>query len=312
MTRTTRFTALVAAGLLGMALLGGCGKKAEDETTSIDDGGIEIVQDGPSDFPTGNRVELDQVLYDEDGLKVTATGFGPVIYYAALDLDIQNTSDKQMQVYLENNSLNGWNWDAQLVDTSDGQYNEGIDVILEPGETISCGLGYSNTLYLEPCHIEKMAQIGFMLAGYDPETGDVLVRTPELIVDLPGGEGYTQSYEATGDVAYDKDGITVIANKVTQNDWGGYEIPIFVGNLSDRAIKVYQLSRTIDGKTTDEELPTEIACAAAGKRTFTSPWIEEELNEGSTYEITLRISEVDPVTFEEIAEIDTCVVTNAG
>lgn len=322
MKNTRTLPACMAAGLLSAALLYGCGAQPatnmpSDEVTATDgsettteNSGFETMV-GESDFPVGDHVKLDEVLYDQDGLKVTATGFGPVLSYAALNLDIQNTGNQEMQIFLESNSLNGWVWDASLVGLDNGRYEEGIDLVLAPGETKSCGIGYANIAYLEPCSIEAFQQIGFVLRAADPKTGNDLLITPELTVDLPGTEGYTQAYDDPGTVALDKNGVRLVVRGIVKNDWGSYEIPVFIENLSDKTIAVFTASTSVDGTAIDEEIPLQLAEVPAGKRALGSPWIED-LKPSSKVEVSFRVAEIDPITHEEVGDIATTDVVTIG
>lgn len=309
MTQLTRLSACMAAGLLSVALMGGCGAQTpatneastepqadSQETVELTETPADLTAE-QSDFPVGQHVDFEQVLFDASGLKVTATGFGPVSYYAALNLTLENTGTKDMQIWLESNSLNGWVWDASLVGLDDGRFDEGIEVILAPGESKNCGLGYSNIAYLEPCDIEAFSQIGFVLSAYEPDSGDELVRTPELIVDLPGAEGYAQRYDDSGKEVYSADGIRIVAKNIVEADWGEPAALVYVENLSDKSIQVTPASGSFDGKELDEDSLPVFADVPAGKRALGSPWLEG-LTMDSELEISYAISKLDPETNE--------------
>lgn len=324
--------ATMAACLLGASLLAGCAAPAssgddapaeaeevedvsDEATDEATDEAVEEVEIDPasitSDFPVGEHVDLDQVLYDENGLKVTATGFGPVLYYAALNVDIQNTGDQDMQIWLEKSSLNGWVWDASLVSLDDGRFDEGLELILKPGETKSCGIGFSNTFYLEPCNIQGFKQIGFVLAGYNPESGDTLAVTHELIVDLPGTEGIEQAYDDSGNVVYDEGGIRIITKGIVDYGLDSPTAPVYVENLSDRNILVSVNSQVVNGTPTSEDELTQIAEVPAGKHALSELWVND-LTMDSKIEVSFRVVEFDPVTSEELNEIATTEVTTIG
>lgn len=329
-TRTLQAT--MAACLLGASLLAGCGAPATSDGASsdaaataassdasdasdvvVDDGGTDVYDSASmsQDFPVGEHVDMDQVLYDENGIKVTATGFGPVSLWAALNIDVENTGDREVDVWAERSTLNGWTWDAALVGLDDGRYEEGLQLTLKPGETRSCGIGFSNTYYLKPCDIEAFSQIGFVFGIFDTETGERVAQTPLLVADIPGNEGYVQKYDDAGAVAYEDGGIRVIVRDVTKDSIDEYALPVYVENLSDKYIAVSPASMSVDGKPMDEETAYRFAEAGPGLRAVGNPRIEG-LSADSKVEISFRIVELDPVTSEEIGDVATTGVVSIG
>lgn len=315
MRRALRLATIIAIGFFSIAFLGGCGSAPQEsieqqadpqvdmsqQSTSGDDQATNLLQVAESDFPTGDSIDLNQVLYDDKGLKVTATGFGPVLYYAALTIKVENTSDQSVEIMLDSNSLNGWIWDASLVSLDNDRFDEGFALTLAPGESKDCGLGYSNTYYLAPCNISAFKQIGFVLSAYDPQSSDKLLTTPELVVNLPGREDYTQTYNDAGSEVYNQDGIRIVSKGIVENDFGESELELFIENLSNKQISLAPASIAIDGKTTDTDTHFEFVSIPAGKRALASPWIEG-LSSNSKLQISLTISEIDPATYETIGD----------
>jgi hypothetical protein len=281
------------AATIALSLLSGCGNTAPADTETLTDAGGTEISAADTSFPVKTHTDLNEVLYEGDYLKVTATGIGPVQFYAVLNLDIENTSQIPLNVYATRSSLNGWTWDAKLVSLDDGIYSEDYEFTLQPGETKSCGLGFSNEMNLVPCNIEKFATIGFAIEGCETENGDPVTNTGYLEVTLPDAEGYTQTYDDSGEELFNEGGIRIVSRGIEDDGMGGYGTKLYIENLSADDIFVTPASVNVDGTDLTEDDLYTFAEVPAGERLIASPFYGVPVNQDSTIKISFTIQKLN-------------------
>jgi len=284
-------TTLAAA--IALSLLSGCGSTTPSDTETLTDAGGTEITTAETSFPVKTHTDLNEPLYEGDYLKVTATGIGPVQYSVALNLDIENISQVPLAISVTRSSLNGWTWDATLANLDDGNYDEAGELTLQPGETKSCGLGFSNEANLAPCDIEKFATIGFVIEGYELGAGDPITNTGYLEVTLPDAAGYTQTYDDSGEELFNEGGIRIVSKGITEDDMGGHGTKLYIENLSDNGIFVTPASISVDGTDLTENDFFSFAEVAAGERVIASPYYSVPVNQDSTIKISLKIQKLN-------------------
>ena len=270
--------------------------------TAMDMSGFEIVDANDSPFGyQGTETVEEQVLYDEDGLKIEATGLETVLYYTVLLLRVTNTSGRDLTLDLMGTSLNGWAWDASLCNVTgeDGEpcYEEGIDLTVPNGETVECGLGYSNEYYFEPCRINAFAQLGFTMRAFEEEDWEgTQFFTPFMTVDTSAAADYVEEYVEEGTLVYDRDGLRVLVVGVEKNDWSDDEyIAVYVDNRSDKDVLIQAPRCEINGKEEEAWFGMEVY---AGQRKLDSIGFEETITGIEKLGVTFEAREYIPFADE--------------
>lgn len=205
----------------------------------------------------GDETIEEQLVYDNEGVRITVTGLEIVRYAPVLELRIENASGKRLGFTLAESALNGWMWDASLCtyekkggDPDDDVYSEEIDLFVEDGETLDCGLGFANEYYYEPCGIAGFGEIGFALYAYDPESGDTVFATPVINVETSLGANYPGLYRDIGTLAYEANGLRIVIAGLNVDEYHT-GVWVYVNNYSDVPVIVTAQSCSVNGEETE-------------------------------------------------------------
>ena len=150
---------IALAGLLisTVAVLGGCGS----ETTPEKDKDVASVtteqQDTSKKDETSKEDEsksIDKVIYDKDGIKVSAKGLSKDIMGTKIKLAIENNSDKAVTIQNRDLSVNGI--------MIDGIFSASV----EAGKKANDGISILSS-YLKENEIEDIKEVEFKLHIFD-------------------------------------------------------------------------------------------------------------------------------------------------
>lgn len=298
--RANRLLSLSLATAMALALLPGCGNADTTPAISTDTGeDTVVVSADDTAFPVKEPVELNEVLYDGEGLKVTATGLRPYNYSVVLDLDITNTGESPVDLLLVRSSLNGWVWDAVLTNVSDGTYEEGADCTVQPGETISRALGFSNEFNLKPCDIKAFHTIGFVLeARSADEEGALVANTGYLEVTIPGTEDYVQAYDDSGQVVFEGDGIRIVNRGFTDDGFGG-SYTLYIENDSDADILLTPDAISVNDTALTSDDFYSFAQVPAGEREVASPYLGQDVTADDKVSVSFKIQRMNLDLFDQ-------------
>lgn len=202
-------TALVIAG--SMIGCGSNSKKADDSTeiTEINDSTWDESEDVVEEFSKEATIE-ETVLYDENDVKITATGLNYGNYSVELEVTIENNSDKKLNFVSESmayafNSVNGFM-------ISDGYVN--CDVESKGSTSEEMSFDY-NTLMLYGITEIADIKVGFSITDDDSKH----IYTGPLQLKTSVADGYDY---ATGSERYHK----AITNKILLQNYD-LKVPYF-------------------------------------------------------------------------------------
>ena len=205
----------------------------------------------------GDETVEEQVVYDAEGVRITATGLRIVRYAPVLTLRIENASGRPLAFDLPESALNGWMWDASLCryvdndgDPDDDEYYEEGEVTVADGETLECGLGYTNEYFYEPCGIAGFGEFGFVLRACDPESGDTLFVTPVIEVATSLGADYPGLYADTGTLAYEDNGLRIVIVGLNVDEFST-GVQIYINNSADIPVLVSAEHCAVNGVETE-------------------------------------------------------------
>ena len=205
----------------------------------------------------GDEAVEEQVVYDAEGVRITATGLKIVRYAPVLALRIENASGRPLVFDVPESALNDWMWDATLClyvdndgEPDDDEYYEEGELTVADGETLECGLGYSNEYFYEPCGITGFGELGFVLRACDPDSGDTLFVTPAIDVATSLGADYPGLYVDAGTLAYDDHGIRVLIAGLSADEYSA-GVQIYVNNSSDKPVIVTAERCAVNGVETE-------------------------------------------------------------
>lgn len=225
--------------------------------------------------PTNNSVTetiSEAVLVDESGVKITAKSLdksgwlGPEI-----KLMIENNSGKDLTFQCRNASVNGYMVETMMsVDVTNGKKaNDSVTFLSSD---------------LEMSGIKTMADIELSFHIFDADSWDTYLDTSAVTISTSAADGYEYSFDDSGSVAYEGNGIKIIVKGLAEEDsFFGKDIIVCIVNSSDQAITVQARDVSVNGFMID---PIFSADVCADKRAFdTITFMSSDIEDNSITEI---------------------------
>jgi len=239
----------------------------------------------------------EQALLDQDGIKITATGFeydGSFLGHE-LTLLIENNSEQDITVQARNVSVNGY-----MVDSS-------MSADVAAGKKANDALTFTKTS-LENSGIEQIADMEFFFHIYDSDEWDVILDTETISLQTSIANSFTQTYDDSGELLYEDDKVKIVLKDFYEDSFLGSALRFYIENNSDENITIQVRDTSVNGFMMDPSMSTEIAAGkkAIGSMTFFSSEIEKNKIESfDTVETAFHIYNTD--TWDTV--IDTAPIT---
>lgn len=233
-------------------------EEAEKEETSADDATAVSIEE--------------QVLYDENDIKITATGIEDGWLGTELKLLIENNTDQSITVQAKNANVNGY-----MVTTM-------MSADVAAGKKANDSLTFE-TSGLKECGIDSIATMEFAFHIFDAESWDDIVDTDMIKIETSIAESYTQTYDDSGEVLVDSNGIKIVGKGLSADDsfWGPGVI-LYIENNTDQDVTVQTRDVSVNGFMTEASMSEDIV---AGKRAISAvQFYSSDLEENSIEDIT--------------------------
>jgi len=233
------------------------------------------------------------VLYEADGIKVTAKSLADGLLGTEVKLLIENDSSKNILITSSSVSANGYMMPtaALYAEVAAGKKaNESLTLMSSE---------------LDQCGIETLAEMQFYLQIQDPETWET-IKTTDLITLATSATGYTQPVDDSGDVLYNENGYKVVCKGLKQDIiWDG-TVVFYMENNSSKAVSIYAENVSVNGFMQEVGLWSDMRPSTKmidGMSMIDLSDLEiTNIDEIKTIEFNLRI--VDAETWEEIVTTD--------
>lgn len=233
------------------------------------------------------------VLYEADGIKVTAKSLADGLLGTEVKLLIENDSSKNILITSSSVSANGYMMPtaALYAEVAAGKKaNESLTLMSSE---------------LDQCGIETLAEMQFYLQIQDPETWET-IKTTDLITLATSATGYTQPVDDSGDVLYNENGYKVVCKGLKQDIiWDG-TVVFYMENNSSKAVSIYAENVSVNGFMQEVGLWSDLRPSTKmidGMSMIDLSDLEiTNIDEIKTIEFNLRI--VDAETWEEIVTTD--------
>ena len=273
---------LLPALLAGMLLLAGC-SSSEADAASVTSAETSYAGASEAEQETQDVTLAETVLFDQDGIRVTATGlstdslFGP-----ELNLLVENDSAQNIVVQPNYCMVNGYMMDGLLsADVAAGKKaNDTLDFL-------------SNAL--ARCGIETITDIELDLVVSDGNSWQTLYETGPVILQTSAAGQYTQTYDDSGEEIYNQNGIRVVAKSVN-DDLFGMGIKFYLENNTDKAVIVNADNVSVNGYMMTDLFYSDLAPRSHAVDTLTLLGSELEDNHIDTItdaELSLQITDAD-------------------
>ncbi len=207
----------------------GSGSSKDISTVSGSDGNTEDSKEAVT--------VAEQVLYDANNVKITATGLSEddSWFGTSLTLLIENNSDQSLTIQARDANVNGY-----MVNTS-------------MSANVAAGMKANDSLIfetsgLEECGIKQIATMEFSFTMLNSDTFETVFDSDMITVNTSIAEGYTQTYDDSGNVLLDANGIKIVGKGLSTDDsfWGPGVI-LYIENNSDQNITVQTRDTSVNG-----------------------------------------------------------------
>lgn len=233
------------------------------------------------------------VLYEADGIKVTAKSLADGLLGTEVKLLIENDSSKNILITSSSVSANGYMMPtaALYAEVAAGKKaNESLTLMSSE---------------LDQCGIETLAEMQFYLQIQDPETWET-IKTTDLITLATSATGYTQPVDDSGDVLYSENGYKIVCKGLKQDIiWDG-TVVFYMENNSNKAVSIYAENVSVNGFMQEVGLWSDLRPSTKmidGMSMIDLSDLEiTNIDEIKTIEFNLRI--VDAETWEDIVTTD--------
>ena len=300
----TKKSKMLIALLLAMVMILTTACSSSDEVTqpaNFNGDSSVISNEEPAGNDSNNEQENDTVeitvaetvLYEADGVKVTATGYEDGWMGPEIKILVENDSSKNVLVTSASVSANGY-----MMPTA-SLYAE-VAAAKKANETLTI-----MSSELDQSGIEMLAELQFYLQIQDPETWQT-ITTSDLLTLTTSAAPYEQPVDDSGDVLYDSDGIRIICKGLKQDIiWDG-TVVFYMENNSGKEISIYAENVSVNGFMQDVGLWSDLRPSTKiidGMSMIDLSDLEiENIDQIENIEFNLRI--VDANTWEDIVTTD--------
>lgn len=211
---------------------------ANDENNAVDD-------EGNTEGQLTASID-EQVLWEVDGVKITATGLETDTFWGAeVKLLIENDSDKDVGIGSEVVIVN----DYMITDLFSSEVSAGK----KANESITL---FSREF--KAAGIDNIGKIELYLYTYDPNTYDTLKESECITIKTSDYDNMDTEAEITGTILFDQDGIKVTAQYVDENSFWGKAVVMLVENNTDKIINVNSSNVSVNGFMINDYYYTEV------------------------------------------------------
>lgn len=266
-----------------MALGSGSSDSGEDkEITNVTNPNSEKesgdVQVGENETTENNAEDTsavtieEQVLFEGNDIKITATGMEDGLFGTELKLLIENNSSKSVTVQARNTIVNGF-----MVDTM-------MSADVAAGKKANDSLTFQ-TSGLKDCGIESIATMEFTFHIMDAESWEDIVDTDTIVVNTSIASTYVQEVDDSGEVLVDANGIKIVGKGLSANDsiWGPGVI-LYIENNSDKNITIQTRDVSVNGFMVETIMSEEVV--ASKKAMSAVQFLSSDLESNSITDIT--------------------------
>jgi hypothetical protein len=304
--RTKVLAAMLCLTLFGAMAIGsgssGSGEDKEVSGVTTSDNSADSTEDSTgTETPDADAEEIsieEQVLYDANDIKITATGLEDGWMGTELKLLIENNSSQNITVQARNANVNGY-----MVDTM-------LSADVAAGKKANDSLTFE-TSGLNECGIESIATMEFYFHIFDSESWDDILDTDVISIDTFIAESYTQTVDDSGEVLVDSNGVKVVAKGLSADGsfWGPGVI-LYIENNSEQDITVQVRDVSVNGFMVDSTMSEDVVVgkkAISAVQFFSSDLEENSITDITDVELYFHIFDLD--SWETIFDSDVINIT---
>ena len=293
--------------IIGVVLVLVIGSADSDSTSKDNDtvpassiSEVKVVENSEdnADIETDTVTIEEQVLYDQNDIKITATGLEDGWMGTELKLLIENNSSQGIVVQARNANVNGF-----MVDTM-------MSADVAAGKKANDSLTFM-TSGLKECGIDGIAEMEFYFHIFESESWSEIVDTDVITVKTSIASSYTQEVDDSGKVLVDSNGVKIVEKGLSANDsfWGPGLI-LYIENNSDKNVIIQVRDVSVNGYMVESSMSEEIV---SGKKAMSAvQFFRTDLEENSITDISdleLYFHIFDQETWDSIFDSEKLSIT---
>ena len=233
------------------------------------------------------------VLWDEEGVKITALGLEKGSVGVELKMLIENNTDVNYTVQCRNASINGY-----MMETS-------MSTEVAAGKKASSKVTFMKRS-LEACGITTISDIELSFHVFLTDDWGTAFDTPQIALTTSAFEDYVYTFDDEGEVLFEGEGVTIVLKGLDKEaSFMGPGVVLYIQNDSDRNITVQVRQESVN----DYMVPGSMSCeVAAGKRaiddvTFYTKYLEESGIE-AIEKVELSFHVFDTASWDTVVDTD--------
>lgn len=285
----------LAVLLLAALLLTACGTSTGDITTVSSAESAGSASSGSS--ASADVTVAETVLVDESGVKITATG-----------LDMDTFMGPELKVLIENNTDKNLTFQARSASVNGYMIDPSISADVAAGKKSNSGISFSSS-DLARSGIETIADMEFSFHIFDTESWDAYLDTALISVPTSAAAGYTYTYDDSGEVLYDADGIRITAKGLSDDNILGTDLLICIHNGTDKSITVQARDTSVNGYMLSPTLSEEVTSgkySVTGMTFFSSDLEDNSITDITDIETSFHIFDTD--TWDTVVDTDIAAI----
>ena len=317
MYKKSGLAVMLAVLLSGMVLMTGCGSSQEskpkdivteeatdkaaeevkEEEESAEAEATENEEEAPEkeskSTDSGNITIEEQVLVDQDGLKITALGYDvDSIWGDGIKVLIENDTDKDLSITCDALIVNDYMiGDLFYTDIAAGK---------KANDTIRL-----YTSELKEAGIDTVGKIEIYFRAFDSDTYEDYLKTDCVTIETSAYDNMDTTVDDAGTELYNEDGIRIVGKTVDENSFWGTAILLYIENNSGRNVAITVEDLSVNGFMLS---PSFYADVYDGKKAieditlFSSDLEENGIT--SIDQVELKFHIFDPETFDYSIDSD--------
>ncbi|MBN2879087.1 MAG: hypothetical protein JXN65_05585 [Clostridia bacterium] len=259
-------------------------KTDKDEfLAGADDFGMDIDPDDGGDVDVNVPTVSGELLLNQDGITVTLVDFEETYYSLDMNLLIENTNDKQVDVELQSLVVNGYSMqNSYLIGTVDANVKLNTEISLDTDE-------------LADCNIDEIATIDLVLELYDYDTWSTISVSDVIHIDT--GSNFVQTYDTSGTTIINESGVVIKYKEFIQDaDYYGPYALFYIENNTDTAINLSSDNVQINGFMISGYLYGNVApgtCAIMRLEFYTSDLEDSGIDQIDDVKLSINVNYED-------------------
>lgn len=237
------------------------------------------------------------VILDQNGIKVTAKALEDNLFGPSITLLLENDSGQNLTFQARNVSVNGYMVSSMF----------SSDVV--SGKKANDSLTISST-DLQKAQISTIADIEFSLHIFNSESWADVIDTDPIRLTTSAAAGYNYTYDDSGDLAYDGNGVRIVVKGLSENDSiFGPGIILYLENSGNKGVTVQTRDVSINGFMVSPMFSCDLPAGkhAINAITFMSSDLESNsIEKISDVELSFHVFDME--SWDTIVDTDTVTI----